>query len=50
MKQKYHIFYFIGGLLIALVIVFLFGKQTGEKNSEASIEFLNEKLRFYNSI
>ena len=50
MKQKYHIFYFIGGLLIALVIVFLFGKQTGEKSSESSIEFLNEKLRFYNSI
>ena len=50
MKQKYQIFYFIGVLLIVLIIVFQFGKQTGEKNSEASIDFLNDKVNFYISI
>lgn len=50
MKQNYQTIYLVASIIIALVIVFLFGKQTGEKSSESSIEFLNEKLRFYNSI
>lgn len=49
-KQNYQIFYFVGGIIIALVIVFQLGKKNGEKTSESSIKFLNDQLNFYNSI
>ena len=48
--QYYHTFFLIGGIIIALVIVFQLGKKNGEETSESSIEFINEKLNFYNSI
>jgi len=48
--QYYQTFFFIGGIIIALVIVFQLGKKNGEETSESSIEFINEKLNFYNSI
>lgn len=48
--QYYQTFFLVGSIIFALVIVFQFGKKTGEETSKSSIEFLNEKLNFYNSI
>lgn len=48
--QYYQTFFLVGSIIIALVIVFQFGKKNGEETSKSSIEFLNEKLNFYNSI
>lgn len=48
--QYYQTFFLVGSIIFALVIVFQFGKKNGEETSKSSIEFLNEKLNFYNSI
>ncbi len=48
--QNYQTFFFLGGIIIALIIVFQMGKRKGEETSKSSIEFLSEKLNFYNSI
>lgn len=51
--ENYKTIYLVGGIITILIIfffIFQIGKRNGEKSSEASIKFLNEKIHFYNSI